>query len=482
MLNVSNEKIHPLYKINLDHAELELEKNFITKRIPFLFIEKNGQLEGYVESVDLNGDYSKGALEEHMVSLDMSGVLENIDSISLPFIFQTLGDPITLVKENGEFTGYIRREDLLVELLKEEGTITNLLKIMLASIPMGIFIINTEYKIINSNEAGLRMIKQTADNVMYKDARVIFSRKKLEQVFASKKAMLNQILVTDELGVLFDYSPLMDANGDIEGMMVIVQDLPKVEEMAMEIQYVKNLNADLNAILASLYDEMIVVDHQGTILRFSDNLISVAAKEGKHELIGKSIFELNHEIGALITKMVIEQKEQASIVQQTRTGKNVMASGNPVFDAEGELHRIVIASRDITETTKLRDELDATKQLTKEYKKQLDTLKNKEEFGKKVIYSSLKMEKVMLKVEKLMEFHSTVLLLGESGVGKDLIASVIHQYGKRKDKPYLALNCGAIPEELLESGVIRLCEGAFQVLIWKGKWAILKKRIKVYCF
>lgn len=147
----------------------------------------------------------------------------------------------------------------------------------------------------------------------------------------------------------------------------------------------------------------------------------------------------------------------------------MMALGNPVFDGEGNLHRIVIALRDITETTKLRDELDATKQLTKEYKKQLDSLKSKEEFGKKVIYRSSIMEKVMIKVEKLNEFNSTVLILGESGVGKDLIANVIHQYGKRKDKPYLAINCGAIPEELLESELFGYVKGAFTGADQEGK-------------
>src|SRR5699024_4623074 len=130
-----------------------------------------------------------------------------------------------------------RREDLLIELLKEEDNHTNLLKIMLSSIPMGIFIVNTERKIVDCNEAALRMIKSTSDEVMHTDAGDIFDPEKIEQTFETSKALLNQIHVTDDLGVLFDYSPIIDASGNVEGLMIIVQDLPKVEEMAMEIQY-----------------------------------------------------------------------------------------------------------------------------------------------------------------------------------------------------------------------------------------------------
>src|SRR5699024_5484182 len=174
--------------------------------------------------------------------IEMVGILKDAESISVPFMIQKIGDRIALVKSGETFTGYIRREDLLIELLKEEDNHTNLLKIMLASIPMGIFIVNTDSKIVNCNEAGLRMIKSAYDQVMNADAREVFDSEKIEQVFETSKALLNQIHITDDLGVLLDYSPIFDTFENLEGLMVIVQDLPKVEEMAMEIQYVKDLN------------------------------------------------------------------------------------------------------------------------------------------------------------------------------------------------------------------------------------------------
>src|SRR5699024_3696377 len=146
-------------------------KQFVTEKyVPFLFLEKDNEIYAYVETGDLKGDVSFAELLERAIPLEMVGVLEDRESISLPFIFQTLGDPITLIKENNDYSGYIRREDLLVELLREEGNNTNLLKIMLASIPMGIFIVNTDRQVVNGNEAGLRMMKQSAEQVMHRDA------------------------------------------------------------------------------------------------------------------------------------------------------------------------------------------------------------------------------------------------------------------------------------------------------------------------
>src|SRR5699024_8173712 len=103
-------------------------QNYIKEGIPFLFLEKNEHLYAYVETIGLEENISFEDLKNKAISLDLVGVLKNSESISLPFIFQTLGDPITLIKESANFTGYIRLEDLLVELLRQEETIRTLSK------------------------------------------------------------------------------------------------------------------------------------------------------------------------------------------------------------------------------------------------------------------------------------------------------------------------------------------------------------------
>jgi len=96
-----------------------------------------------------------------------------------------------------------------------------------------------------------------------------------------------------------------------------------------------------------------------------------------------------------------------------------------------------------------RENLALKKQLKKKYK------------FENFIGDSLPMNKVFRVIEKVADTDSTVLILGESGTGKELVAKAIHYHSMRKDKPLIPVNCGAIPEELLESELFGHEKGAF---------------------
>ena len=85
-----------------------------------------------------------------------------------------------------------------------------------------------------------------------------------------------------------------------------------------------------------------------------------------------------------------------------------------------------------------------------------------EEYGfHDIIGQSNKMREVFDLVEKVADCDSTILLNGETGTGKGLVATAIHQKSKRIDKPFISINCGAIPENLLESELFGHVRGAF---------------------
>lgn len=78
-----------------------------------------------------------------------------------------------------------------------------------------------------------------------------------------------------------------------------------------------------------------------------------------------------------------------------------------------------------------------------------------------IIGCSPKMKAVFDLVEKVADCDSTILITGETGTGKGLVAKAIHQNSKRKNKPFISINCGAIPENLLESELFGHVRGAF---------------------
>lgn len=87
-------------------------------------------------------------------------------------------------------------------------------------------------------------------------------------------------------------------------------------------------------------------------------------------------------------------------------------------------------------------------------------LKEKYRF-ENIIGMSFPMQKVFEMIEKVADTNATVLITGESGVGKELVARAIHYNSSRKDKPLVVVNCGAIPENLLESELFGYEKGAF---------------------
>ena len=81
--------------------------------------------------------------------------------------------------------------------------------------------------------------------------------------------------------------------------------------------------------------------------------------------------------------------------------------------------------------------------------------------GQEIIGAHFGLRDVMRQVRQVAELDSPVLLLGETGVGKDLIANLIHTLSPRRDKPFVSVNCGAIPESLLDSELFGHEKGAF---------------------
>ncbi|PHD71123.1 sigma 54-interacting transcriptional regulator [Bacillus toyonensis] len=479
MFSIARNKIRPIVSLPIDQSKKEWNIDVENIKEPFLFLKRGEKLFAYVHVKDLlsnSKDLHSKALLANAISLDTICYLSK--NISLTALFQIIGAPIAIVKnEMDELIGYIRREDVFAELFKQENQSVDILKIILTSIPMGIFVVDREKKIVNCNESGLKMIKSTPERVMNVPAEQIFNEGHINNVFATGKTILNQLQITNEMGVLVDYSPIPNFDGNIEGMVIIVQDLPMVEDMAMEIEYIKDLNKDLHAILSSIYDEILVVNHKGELIRYSETVINDFWGSNLKDLLGKNLLDLEQKglFSPSVTRLVLEQQKKVSVVQETKSGRKILAVGNPVFDESGELHRIIIASRDITEATRLKTELHEIKRISEQYKKELDDFKNKDRFLKKLIYCSPKMEQIINQAKKIADFSSNVLISGESGVGKEVIAQAIHQLGKRSAKPFLKLNCGAIPETLLESELFGYTKGAFTGADKNGKEGYFKR-------
>ncbi|MDD9149022.1 sigma 54-interacting transcriptional regulator [Sporolactobacillus sp. CQH2019] len=467
MLPIPNDKIRPVVTVPLEQIDKHLEQHTDDSINDYLFIEDRNRLIGYISVREMKSKnrhrMTADEIKKQTHPLETACFLGQ--EFSIPDLYRVIGEAVTLVKDrDGCLIGYIKREDLLVALFQDESQNTDLLKTILTSIPMGIFIADRQRRMVNFNEAGLRMTKRRASEVAHEPAENIFGRKEIDRVFTTGETILNQIVVGGQVGLLADYSPIFGPGRTINGVVIVVQDLPMVEKMAMELEYVKNLNADLNAVLSSMYDEILVLDEEGGLIRCSETLSADYWHINFKKLIGKNLLHLEAKgmFHLPVIRYVIENRKKYSVVQETSDGKKVLALGTPVFGDNGEIQRIIIALRDITETAELKTRLN-------EYKKELDGFRKKDLFMQQMVFRSVKMEELMIRVKKVAEFSSTVLIDGESGVGKEVVAQAIHQMGTRSSRPFLKLNCGAIPGNLLESELFGYVKGAFTGASTAGK-------------
>lgn len=485
MNHTISSKLKPIFAVsmNMNQETFSKEIEHHINLEHYVFLTKDEEICSYIDVRELkisgieNNDLRSDQIRAHEVPIDNIAVFKPGMSITLPYVYKVLGNSIVLVKnKEDEIIGYVTREDMLISMFRKEKNI-NILKLLLGSIPMGVFVVDQDQKIINCNETGLNMIQSESSQVMGMDAGQIFNKQKLDKIFDTGAMILNDIHFTNEMGVLVDYSPIESNNGKVEGAIIIVQDLPKVGEMALEMEAVKDLNRDMNAILSTIYDELLVIDEEGTLLRHSENYMKDFWPCDLKDLIGENILELENKghFSPSVIRMVLEKREKVSVVQETNTGKKILAVGNPIFNSAGDLQRIVVASRDITESTRLKSELEQTRERSKRYEQELNRLKNREDPFQDIIYGSLKMQKIVDQIDKIANFSSTVLILGESGVGKELIARAIHKRSSRSDKPFLTINCGSIPENLLESELFGYTKGSFTGADSNGKKGYFEK-------
>jgi len=154
----------------------------------------------------------------------------------------------------------------------------------------------------------------------------------------------------------------------------------------------------------------------------------------------------------------------------TKDGKvlDLVVSAISHRDSSGKVDRMLIASKDVTERLRaereLRTALAENASLRRELERERDYLREEVHvamnFGR-IIGTSPALQKMLKRVEAVAETPASVLLQGESGVGKELVAHAIHTQSARADGPMVKVNCASIPKELFESEFFGHVKGAF---------------------
>lgn len=216
---------------------------------------------------------------------------------------------------------------------------------------------------------------------------------------------------------------------------------------------------ELLPILDGISDAVFIDDAQG-ICRWCNGPCEEMYNVSLEEIEGKSVDELEKEgvFAPSVTKRVLTEQREITIIHENRHGKRLLTTGTPLFSGSS-VTMVITTSRDITRIS----EAAGARSASGAHVLLRDARSGGESayIAEGIVARSQPMKNVLALTKKLAAVNSTVLITGESGVGKGLIAKTLHKEGVRYKDPFVTVNCGAIPESLIESELFGYVAGAF---------------------
>ena len=220
----------------------------------------------------------------------------------------------------------------------------------------------------------------------------------------------------------------------------------------------------LELVFDQIDNGIYIVDGQGVTIRVNRTFEEMSGISNM-ELVGRNLKDLvgpgNYFTGSA-SLLVLERKRPVTITYSTKTGRKLLVKGKPIFAENGQIRYVLNTIWDLTMVQYSR-EIDA------------DTARSQMLITEDIITCSDRMREVIDLALRVAATDSTIFLSGESGVGKNLLARLIHRASDRKNMSLLQINCAAIPENLLESELFGYEAGAFTGADPKGKPGLFEK-------
>ncbi|MBI5551495.1 MAG: sigma 54-interacting transcriptional regulator [Desulfobacterales bacterium] len=318
------------------------------------------------------------------------------------------------------------------------------LKRILDDLKINYWLTDFDFILLDVNDTFLEFAGASRTNLIGRDVRTLISVEEIQMVEhyvgllkAGRKSVQFELYVygprdREKIPVLFHLSLNTDGSGRPKSVNILLVDISEQKRMRDDLEKEKRM---LQSILFGIRDCVSIFDQNGRYMFGS------AESSALH--CGRTAPLLP--LGA---KGPVEL--ELSVEGQAR---QFLGEIRPIYDRQGRLFAHAETLTDITDNVRLAEK---ERELF-HFKRQ----KRRSELQTEMIGSGRAMEGVFETIVRCAEVDSSVLITGETGVGKEVAARAIHGQSHRKDKPFVAVNCGALPEALLESELFGHVRGAF---------------------
>ena len=335
----------------------------------------------------------------------------------------------------------------------------------------GVSIIDETGIVIVYNRAAGMMLDKDPDEMLGRFIGDVFPNAwdDMKTILKTGASQIGKKITLGNSTVVANRTPIFE-NQHVVGVISVFQDISEYENIAHQLESYKKFNTQLNAIINSSFDGLWICDHEGKVVRINKASETINGIKSD-QIAGKRMETLIREgiIDRSVTLEVLKNRTGVTIIQNLKNGKQILVTGNPVFDDHGEISLVVVNERDITNLNKLRNDLEETKALASRYRSELSLMDKQASLLSEAVIRSEIMHKVISRSMKVAQVDSTVLIQGETGVGKGFFARLIHRASPRNAGPFIRVDCGAIPETLIESELFGYEKGAFTGARAEGK-------------
>lgn len=339
----------------------------------------------------------------------------------------------------------------------------------------GVILFGSDCEVKIFNQQALSILEADAKNITIEiQEKIPRLFQLIETCFLEKKHFTNKKIGSEKLTLNINITPV-EPKCDVDLVICSFQDASLIESIEQQVDAYKLINRRMESFIDMSFDGIWIVDHNGIVLctnKASEELHKLKAEN----IVGMSVYDLAAQglVERILSDRVLQTKQKLSEFTLIN-GKQVLATGSPIFDEQGELSFVFINERDMTELNALKEEIENSRMKVDRFQEELKKLRVQEHEQHGIIAESSAMLNVLQTCRKLSRLEvSNILILGESGTGKSMLAQYVHQNSRRSDGPFIHVNCAAIPEMLMEAELFGYEKGSFTGAKAQGKAGLIE--------
>ena len=236
-------------------------------------------------------------------------------------------------------------------------------------------------------------------------------------------------------------------------------------------------NDKLDAIIENSFDGIYITDGDGNTIKVNKAYELITGLK-RSEVMGFNMRDLmkRNVISVSGSILAIQKRHAITLHQEFKTGKKALITSSPVFDKDNNITMVVTNVRDLTEIYNLKEEVARGKFTVAKSMEDLSASAKREKppHSEDLVCVDENSLAVLHLANKVAALDTTVILFGETGVGKEMFAKYIYQNSPRRNKPFIKVNCGAISPNLVESELFGYERGAFTGANKNGKMGLFE--------